>query len=220
MAINIGPKIPIMVSGAVGDPYLTQGNTLLRTLQPLLMANVISMALNDPPPTPNNGDTYIVAAAAINAWLGHETDIAYWSTDNPNAPSGEWEFQSPVSGWIVGNQADVTAYIFTGTVWASITSGLSSAKLYDGASSSPIAGDNHIACGTVSLAAGAGAVGTVTLTGFSVFSANTKYEVVAIPTLTGVANIFVTKTDGAHFNVTADVTTNPTIFLWIAVGRA
>lgn len=219
MSVNLGPKIPIMVSGASGDTYLTQGNALLRALQPLLVANVIDLSLNTPPPTPNNGDTYIVAAGGTGDWTGHDTEIAYWSTDNASVPGGEWEFYTPAKGWIVGNQLDGLAYIF-GITWTSIVSGLSSAHIYNGAGAQPGASDNHTAAGTVSLAAGAASVATVTLTGASIFSANTKYQVVVIPILTGCANIFVTKTDGAHFNVTADVTTNPTVFLWIAVGSA
>lgn len=116
MAINIGPKIPVMVSGAVGDPYLTQGNALLRMIQVLVQCNVINMVTNDPPPTPNNGDTYVVAVGT-GAWLAQDNNIAYWSTDNPNAPSGEWEFFIPSKGWILGNQADGLAYIFGGVTW-------------------------------------------------------------------------------------------------------
>jgi len=220
MSVNLGPKIPIMVSGASGDTYLTQGNALLRALQPLLEANVIDLSLNTPPATPNNGDTYIVAAGGTGDWIGHDTEIAYWSTDNSTALGGEWEFYTPTKGWIVGNQLDGAPYIFSGTVWGLITAAFSKAFIYNGAGTQPGASDNHTAAGTVSLASGAASVGTVTLTGASIFSGGTKYQVIAIPILTGCANIFVTKTDGAHFNVTADVTTNPTLFLWIAVGSA
>lgn len=220
MSVNLGPKIPVFVKGDSGDTYLTQGNAFLRSIQPLLECNVISMALTAPPATPANGDTYIPASVATGDWATHENQIAYWSTDNPNFPAGEWEFFTPAKGWILGNQADGLAYFFGGATWAAITSGFSKVALLDGASASPSLADNHIACGTVSLAAGVGANSIVTLTGTSIFSAAAKYEVVVVPILTGVANIFVTKSDGSHFTVTADVTTNPTVFLWIAVGRA
>lgn len=121
MSINLGPKIPIMVSGAVGDGYLTQGNALLRALQPLLMANVISLAISAPPPTPTNGDTYVVAGGGSGAWTGKDTQIAYWSTDNLSTPSGEWEFFVPAKGWIVANQLDGNVYIFNGAAWVGIS---------------------------------------------------------------------------------------------------
>jgi hypothetical protein len=123
MSVNLGPKIPIMVSGASGDTYLTQGNALLRALQPLLETNVIDLSLNTPPATPNNGDTYIVAAGGTGDWTGHDTEIAYWSTDNSTALGGEWEFYTPAKGWIIGNQLDGAAYIFDGATWVTIGTG-------------------------------------------------------------------------------------------------
>lgn len=60
MAITNGPKIEVMAEGALGDPYLAQGNQLLRMFQALLQANIISMSLGTAPGSPSNGDTYVV----------------------------------------------------------------------------------------------------------------------------------------------------------------
>jgi hypothetical protein len=106
-----------MVSGVLDDPYLTQGNTLLRMLQTLVQPNVINVGVTTPPGSPANGDTYIVGSGASGLWSGQGTSIAYWSTDNSAAPSGEWEFYSPKVGWVVGNQTNGTLYIFYGGVW-------------------------------------------------------------------------------------------------------
>lgn len=117
MAITIGPKIPVMVAGLSGDTYLVQGNALLRMLQVLVQLTVKSIAIAAPPGGPANGDTYAVAAGGSGAWAGHDKNIAYWSTDNPAAPLGEWEFFVPLKGWILGNQADGLKYIFDGVNW-------------------------------------------------------------------------------------------------------
>ena len=117
MAIVIGPKLPVMVSGASGDTYLTQGNALLRMIQALVQCNVKNITTSAPPGGPANGDTYAVAAGGSGAWTGHDKAIAYWSTDNPSVPLGEWEFFAPKKGWLLGNQADGLAYIFDGTNW-------------------------------------------------------------------------------------------------------
>jgi Protein of unknown function (DUF2793) len=117
MAVSLGPKIPIMVSAASGDAYLTQGNAFLRAHQPLLQCNVINMTTFTPPPTPNNGDTYVVAAGATGVWVGHVNHIAYWTTDDPNNPSGVWEFFVPAKGWQVVDQSVVQFYLFNGAAW-------------------------------------------------------------------------------------------------------
>ena len=144
MAVNLGPKIPVMVSGDSGDTYLTQGNALLRALQPLLVANVIDLSLSAPPAVPNNGDTYIVATGGSGAWATHDTQIAYWSTDNALVPAGEWEFYTPAKGWIVGNQLDGLPYIFNGTSWVSLSTfqGSNGAKWVEGSASELIVLNN------------------------------------------------------------------------------
>lgn len=168
MAVNLGPKIPIMVSAASGDTYLTQGNAMLRALQPLLVANVINITTTTPPTTPSNGDTYIVAAGATDAWAGYAQSIAYWSTDNLNTPSGEWEFYTPVKGWIVGNQADGAAYIFGGAVWGTVGGG--GTQLVDRNAGQPQASNNHFVVAVVTLVSGSA---TFTLTEAATFISST-----------------------------------------------
>lgn len=113
-----------MVSGALGDPYLTQGNQLLRMFQALMQPNVINLTTTVPPisPPPSNGATYIVGTGATGSWSGKDTQIAYWSTDNPTAPSGEWEFFVPHSGWMVTDTSTnpPTLYIYNGTAWVAL----------------------------------------------------------------------------------------------------
>lgn len=117
MSNSNGPKLPVVVRVSQGDAWTSLGNTLLRALQPLIQANVISIGLTTPPGSPLNGDTYIVGPGATGAWAGKDNSMAYWSTDNPLTPSGEWEFFAPRAGWIVGNQTDNGSYLFNGSAW-------------------------------------------------------------------------------------------------------
>ncbi len=123
MAASFGPKIPqLFVSALLGDNYYTAGEALLRGLQALVQLNVINLTTSIPPGIPSNGDTYVVAASPSpsGAWTGQANKIAYWSTDNPTVPSGEWEFYTPLAGWIVGNQTDGKVYAYNGSSWAAI----------------------------------------------------------------------------------------------------
>lgn len=49
---------------------------------------VLENTLFVPPPTPNPGDAYIVAAVATGAWLGKENQIALWD-------GAAWQFYAP-----------------------------------------------------------------------------------------------------------------------------
>src|SRR5271165_263712 len=105
MSVNLGPKIPIFVSALQGDGYTNPGNALLRSFQALIQPNVIAIQ-NTPPGFPSNGDMYVVATGGVGTWTGQDNNIAYWSTDNASAPTGEWEYYTPIKGWVVGNHVD------------------------------------------------------------------------------------------------------------------
>lgn len=61
----------------------------------------ISMALTDPPASPADGDTYVVAATATGDWAGHEDEVAVW-----DEAGGAWQFTAPVDGQTIWNLAD------------------------------------------------------------------------------------------------------------------
>lgn len=68
--------------------------------------------LTAPPGTPEDGDTYIVAATATGAWEGHEDEIALWD-------GAEWVFYEPRTGWTaVIEDEKVLAGFFTGDGWS------------------------------------------------------------------------------------------------------
>jgi len=112
-----GPKIAVVDSELDGATYGDAMRQLMRMLQALVQANVINITTTVPPATPNNGDTYIVAAGASGAWAGQVHSIAYWTTADPNVPTGKWDFYAPQTGWLIFNQGDSTFYRFNGATW-------------------------------------------------------------------------------------------------------
>lgn len=86
-------------------------NEALRTLDILLQLNVLDKDLATPPLTPQAGDSYIVAAAATDAWTGHEHSLAAW-IDNG------WHFIVPRTGWQAYVEDEQLTYVFGGAEWS------------------------------------------------------------------------------------------------------
>ena len=71
---------------------------------------VISRALATPPALPADGDRYLVAASATDAWAGHSGHIAF-------REAGSWRFAIPKAGWRLWVQAESLFLLFDGTNW-------------------------------------------------------------------------------------------------------
>lgn len=136
MAVSNGPNLGKMISAATGDPFDVDFRKLLRAIDVLLQGAVISRTLTAPPGSPANGDRYVVGAGPTGAWATYGGAIAVWTTDNPAAPSGEWEFYVPKTGWLVYSLADAAFYAYSGSAWA---------VLAGGGGSSTLAGDTDVA---------------------------------------------------------------------------
>lgn len=128
MSIVNGVKIVTMVSAANGDTYGDGERHQLRTLQALIQPNVkggLNPAINTPPGSPVNGDTYIVGAAPTGLWSGQANAVAYWAVDaqdgtsiTPSIATGAWEFYAPLAGWrVFDNTVTNAAWQFNGTNW-------------------------------------------------------------------------------------------------------
>jgi hypothetical protein len=136
MANTIGPKIAVVDSIPDGATYGNDGRGFLRMFQALIEANVINMTTSAAPGSPVNGDTYVVASVGSGAWVGKTNYVAYWSIDNPLAPSGEWEFYQPLSGWTVADRNTGFVYRYNGSTWVQLPIGTSSLNSGTGASAS------------------------------------------------------------------------------------
>ncbi|MGH9744737.1 MAG: DUF2793 domain-containing protein [Candidatus Acidiferrales bacterium] len=123
MSVTDGPNLGVMINAATGDAFDAEFRKLLRAVDVLLQGAVISKSLTAPPGSPANGDRYIVGASATGAWSGHDKSITVWTTDDPTAPSGAWQFYAPKTGWLVYNVADAMFYAYSGSAWVSIGGG-------------------------------------------------------------------------------------------------
>jgi hypothetical protein len=111
-----------MIDALTGDNFDAQFRTFLRGIDALVCCSVKNMATSAPPGSPANGDAYVVLAPGSGAWTGHNNAIAVWSTDNPAAPSGEWEFYPGTDGMFVYSVADVTFFALIAGVWTQLRS--------------------------------------------------------------------------------------------------
>ena len=75
------------LAAAQAQKHVTHNDALLQ-LDALLFARFLSRNVSTPPPTPADGDTYLVKATANGAWTGQNGQIAY-------ASGGVWRFTAP-----------------------------------------------------------------------------------------------------------------------------
>lgn len=105
-----------MPSPYLGLPFMVVGqankeitfNQLVVMLDVFCQGRVLSDSIATPPPTPTNGDAYIVAAAATGVWTGKTDWLAVWFTDH-----GEWLLLEPKYGWEFFVLSEDQTYWFT-----------------------------------------------------------------------------------------------------------
>lgn len=69
--------------------------------------------LTAPPDTPNNGDSYIIAAEATGAWEGKTGQVAVWLS-----ATASWVFYVPSFGWVCAVEDEEDAlYVYRSTGW-------------------------------------------------------------------------------------------------------
>jgi hypothetical protein len=107
-----------MPTPRLGLPYIAQGqaqkevtfNEALLRLDPLVQLSAKTRSLVTPPPTPLNGDCYIVPSGATGAWVGQTDRIASWR-------ESAWAFFAPASGWRVALDDERTVLTFADGAW-------------------------------------------------------------------------------------------------------
>ena len=85
-------------------------NEAIRALDALVQLCALDRDLATPPPSPADGDRYIVAAAADADWSGHSGHVAAFQ-------DGAWAFLTPRSGWLAWIGDENTLVAFDGTSW-------------------------------------------------------------------------------------------------------
>jgi hypothetical protein len=163
------------IAGQQAQPEITH-NTALNQIQ-ILQTGVISVALNTPPGSPAQGDTYILGASPTGAWAGRANCLAgYFGTGWVFVPGNDSSGTAITmgvrhEGLKVYSKADNALYVWNGTAWAAVTTGMTNPMttsqdlIVGGASGTPV----RLAIGTNGyvLTAVAGAVAWAVATGFA-----------------------------------------------------
>ncbi len=91
-------------------------NEAIRALDALVQIAALDRNLSAPPPTPAEGDRYIVAASPTGAWTGQANKIAAFQ-------DAAWLFYAPKEGWIAWVADENIAVVFDGADWTALSSG-------------------------------------------------------------------------------------------------
>jgi hypothetical protein len=99
------------IDAAQAQKHVTH-NEALRLLDTLVQLAVLDRDLNSPPPSPGEGQRWIVKAspAPTGPWAGHGHHIAAWQ-------DSAWQFSVPKTGWIVYIVDESLLACWNGTAW-------------------------------------------------------------------------------------------------------
>lgn len=142
-SVATGPKLGQIVYADIGANFPNSLRALLRMVDGLLYANIISRTTTAPPGSPADGDAYIIPASATGAWAGKAVGtLAIWSanaaTVDTNTKVPAWDFFAPKTGFLVYSQADTALLLYSAGAWAVFSSG-------GGGGSGTLAGDTDVA---------------------------------------------------------------------------
>ncbi len=110
-------KLPFIASSQA-QKHVTHNEALL-TLDTLVQASVTDRNLTIPPANPAEGDCYIPASGAVDAWAGRDMSIATWQ-------DGTWKFHAPVTGWLVHIIDENIMGLWNGAEWIDLFSTIGS----------------------------------------------------------------------------------------------
>lgn len=88
-------------------------NEALRLLDMVVQLSVRERSLTTPPPAPQNGDCYLVAAGGTGIWAGWDMDLACFL-------EGLWVRLSPRPGWRAWVQGEAGLFVWTGADWVGV----------------------------------------------------------------------------------------------------
>jgi len=98
-----------LVEAAQAQKHVTVNEALL-ALDALVQLAVASRSRTAPPPNPAEGERYIPAADATEAWSGRAGQIAAWT-------DGAWAFFAPRPGWLAFAVEEGRLLAFDGSAW-------------------------------------------------------------------------------------------------------
>lgn len=143
MAIVLGPKLGLLANANIGENYVDSFRQFLQAIDALLLANTINTITVVPPPTPNNGDAYLLLSTPSGAWAGQKNSIAVWDTQvtnsGTNTTNPSWVFYAPNPGWLVYDVASAAYWYWTGASWDTLLGTIDPLLIANGGTSSTTA---------------------------------------------------------------------------------
>lgn len=98
-----------LVQASQAQKHVTVNGALVR-LDALSQLVLESRGVQVPPVAPDEGDAYAVPAGAVNAWSGHDGEVAISS-------NGGWIFVQPGTGWRGWIRDEASMALFDGAGW-------------------------------------------------------------------------------------------------------
>ncbi len=109
------------IQAAQSQKHITH-NEAIRALDAVVQISVLDRDLAAPPPSPVEGNRYLVAGGASGAWNGQSGKIAAWQ-------DGGWIFYSPRTGWVAYVADEGVLIAYSGSAWNSVSAASSTALL-------------------------------------------------------------------------------------------
>jgi Protein of unknown function (DUF2793) len=100
------------IMAAQAQKHITH-NEALRKLDAIVHISVLDRDLAAPPPSPGEGNRYLVAASASGDWTDHTDDIAAYQ-------DGAWAFYTPNAGWVAWIADENILMIWDGASWTTV----------------------------------------------------------------------------------------------------
>lgn len=129
MTLLAGPRLGLLIDGALGESHYSEFMRLLRGIDTLVQPAAISMTLATPPASPANGDTYIIPTGATGAWAAYAGKVARYTSAGAEGLA-KWEYFTPAKGWVFNVNDDTgngsssgNLYRYSGTAWVFLSTG-------------------------------------------------------------------------------------------------
>jgi len=100
------------IAAAQAQKHVTH-NEAIRALDAIVQLAVIDRNVTMPPPSPSDGDRYLIPVDAAGAWAGHNLKIAAFQ-------DGAWQIYAPQPGWRAWVINEGTAIFFDGSAWVAV----------------------------------------------------------------------------------------------------
>ena len=105
------PRVALpLLAAAQSQKHVTHNEALLE-LDALIATVILDRDLSTPPPTPSDGDTYLVKATGTGVWTGQDGKLAY-------AIDGGWRFYAPFEGLTAYVADEAKLILYNGSAWA------------------------------------------------------------------------------------------------------